>query len=124
MLWGIEKQDLEVGCLARRVAAEQAEGLAVVVACGGDRSGGAIHHIGDRVIMKVRSDPWQIQNNVDSDIFEMVGRSDAREHQQLRRADAAGGQYDLAGTAGRDQVVPGAVHHTGATVASDMQAVY
>src|ERR1700704_3930753 len=98
MPWGIEKQDLEVGCLDRRVAADQAEGLAVVIAGGRDRSRGAVHHIGDRVIMKVRSDPWQIQNNVDSDLFEMVGRSDAREHQQLRGADAAGGQYDLAGT--------------------------
>src|SRR5258705_558715 len=100
MLWGVEKQDLEVGCVVRRVAAEQTEGLAVVVACGRDRSGGAIHHIGDRVIMKVGSDPGQIQNNVDSDLFEMVGRSDAREHQQLRRADTARRQYDLARTAG------------------------
>src|SRR5882757_4066837 len=100
MPWGIKKQDLEVRCLQCRVAAEQTEGLAVVVAGGWDRSRGAVHHIGDRVIMKVGSDPGQIQNNVDSDLFEMVGRSDAREHQQLRGADTARGQYDLARTAG------------------------
>src|SRR6476469_2047740 len=100
MPWGIEKQDLEVGCLERRVAAQQAEGLAMVVACGRDRSGGAVDHVGDRVIVKVGSDPGQIQNNVDSDLFEMLGRSDAREHQQLRRPDTARAQYDLARTAG------------------------
>ena len=35
MPWGIEKQDLEVGCLDRRVAAQQAEGLAVVIRAAG-----------------------------------------------------------------------------------------
>ncbi len=39
---------------------------------------------------------WQISDDFDPELCEMIGRTDARQHQQLRRRDRAGADHDLA----------------------------
>ena len=39
---------------------------------------------------------WQISDDFDSELCEVIGRTDARQHQQLRRRDRAGADHDLA----------------------------
>jgi hypothetical protein len=48
------------------------------------------------VILQVRPDARQIVLDVDADHFEVRLRADARQQEQVRRADATGGQNHFA----------------------------
>ena len=48
------------------------------------------------MILKVASDPAQRHAHTDADLGQVVGSTNAREHQQLRRVDGAAAEDDLA----------------------------
>ena len=48
------------------------------------------------VVLEVPTDAGQVDGDVDAEAGELVGRADAREHQQLRRVEHAGAQDHLA----------------------------
>ena len=56
-------------------------------------------HTQVRVVLQVLPDAVELVKDRDADLAEVIGRADAREHQQLRGAVGAGGEDDLAGRA-------------------------
>ena len=51
---------------------------------------------GVQVVLQVAADGGLVEAHVDAERAQLVGRADAREHQQLRRLVGAGGQDHLA----------------------------
>lgn len=49
------------------------------------------------MVVQARPYPRQIENELYADFTQVLGRANAGEHQQLRRADCARGEYDLSG---------------------------
>ena len=114
-----QEMELDVGRLLRPVAPPEAAGLDDV---GGDRplAEQRVFQAGHRlpalllvavdavrpvefgddvdihVIVQVLADARQVVHHLDAVLAEMLGRADARQHQQLRRADGAGGDDDFA----------------------------
>lgn len=64
------------------------------------------------MVVQVLADAGQVRGHLDAELAQVRGRSDTREHQQLRRIDRAAGQDDLACGVGGvlDAVAP--VAHT------------
>ena len=56
----------------------------------------AVNQHGGDMVLQVLTDPRQVMQRLDAALFQMAGRPDAREHQQLRRPICATGQNDLA----------------------------
>ena len=48
------------------------------------------------MVLEVPTDTGEVDGDVDAEAVELVGRSDAREHQQLGRVEHAGAQDELA----------------------------
>ena len=76
------------------------------------------------MVVEVGAHPGEIGEHVDPDLTQVGLRSDAGDHQQLRRADRPGGQDDLAPGLHGDRVAAGAVLDPGAAVAAEQEAVH
>lgn len=60
---------------------------------------GALARPGDpraEVILQILADAGQVMQRDDADRFEMVGGTNARQHENLRRVEGAGAENDLA----------------------------
>ena len=49
------------------------------------------------MVAQILSNPRRVEHQRNSHLVDMVGRTDTGEHEDLRRADRARGQYDLVG---------------------------
>src|SRR5690606_1027463 len=63
----------------------------------GDRLGAAGQRANVEVILQVAADARQRLTHTDTTFTQMIGRTDARQHQQLRRIERAAGKDHLAG---------------------------
>src|SRR5690606_21988710 len=77
----------------------------------GDPLGGAVQGADVEVVLQVGADPGGVVQHLDPVMSQVVGRADAREHQQLRRIDGAPAQQHLAPGPGVDPAPADAVVH-------------
>ena len=65
-------------------APSPASGFAVVVHTGRHRLRRAIDDPGHRVVVQIRADAGQVDDDINADLVQMGLRANARQHQQLR----------------------------------------
>ena len=76
-----------------------------------------------RMVAKVLPDTRGVLHDGDPELAQVIGRPDAREHEQLRRGDGAGAEDDLLGLH-RVLVAPALDLHAGGPVAVEQYAVH
>ena len=82
-----------------------------------------MHHQHVEVILQVLADAGQGMHAPRCRAAQLVGGADARQHQQLRRIDGAGGEHDFALARATSMLAePQVVHANGALALEDQPA--
>jgi hypothetical protein len=87
---------------------------------GGDLDRRGVDDVRDQVVVEVAPDAGQVHPRRDAVPRELLGRPDAREHQQARRLDRAGADHDLRGRL--DDLRPAVAGDLDATTARSVEA--
>jgi hypothetical protein len=91
----VEEEQLDVRDRQVGVTAQHRDEIAVLARCGWNGRGGGVGDSCQRVILQTGTHPGKIDQHVDVDLPQMIGRSDTRQHQQLRGPDRPRAEDDL-----------------------------
>jgi hypothetical protein len=91
----VDEDELEVGLVHVGSRALERADLAMVVGAGLDRPPRLIGDAGEWVVVEVRADARKVVDHVDAQFAQVPLGTESRQHQELRRADGAGGEHDL-----------------------------
>ncbi len=88
----------------------------------GVRRMGGVHHADEQVILQVTANAGKVGQDADAELPQLIGRTDAGEHQQLWRVDGSAGENDLAPRTDQRLATAAADHHADGAALLDRDA--